>query len=305
MDAWGSTGSALVIGLVLAMFSPCQARECPGVLADPTVRSFGDEQDRIAETVIPALHRDARYALKYFRDQIATFGGFYGDKGIQARIKAEPYSSFLSCFPHLRGAMADLRQSERLQEEAQERSRREEIARKQEEARLALEQERKLKAQVEAKAERDAANQRAAAARQALRDQEMAQAQEEGARLEEEARKKELSRQEAEVTPLNVLVRAYSYYIYIKHCYEKRDGYVIVYINDHEIDRARSDIKTISDKIKQSDPSISDDAAWRLGDSEASKHVETQENCQYVLSILDKAAKSADPEAGMTKKDFE
>jgi hypothetical protein len=74
-----------------------------------------------------------------------------------------------------------------------------------------------------------------------------------------------------EAKPINVLFRAYTRYAYVKFCNQVREGYVLQYINDIEMQRATSMIKAIKDKAIKDEPNLDTDYTWNQGLQEAQR----------------------------------
>jgi hypothetical protein len=66
----------------------------------------------------------------------------------------------------------------------------------------------------------------------------------------------------AEAKPGNKLLRAYSNYIYLKLCHDVREGYVVQYVNDQEMERVDSTTKRIVEAATKEDASINTDDVW-------------------------------------------
>jgi hypothetical protein len=62
--------------------------------------------------------------------------------------------------------------------------------------------------------------------------------------------------------PVNALSVAYGQYRIVTRCHEARDGYLVVYINDVEMERAKSAVTSIEAAMLKADPSIDTAATW-------------------------------------------
>lgn len=62
--------------------------------------------------------------------------------------------------------------------------------------------------------------------------------------------------------PRNRLIRAYAHYVVVKQCHEQRDGYVAVYINDIEMERAREAMGVLEKTVLAGDPSLPTAEMW-------------------------------------------
>jgi hypothetical protein len=83
--------------------------------------------------------------------------------------------------------------------------------------------------------------------------------------------------------PVNQLASAYREYVQVQTCYKDRQGYLVVWVNDIEMDRARRAIHAIEQKLTKDDPSIDTDKLWRS----ALTSVQVSESfCHYSLNRL-------------------
>jgi hypothetical protein len=85
--------------------------------------------------------------------------------------------------------------------------------------------------------------------------------------------------------PINVLFRAYTQYIYVNMCHQNREGYLMVFINDVELDRTEKAIHAIIKQQKKIDPQVDTDFAY----SEAMKERHYQisgETCKWSYNLL-------------------
>jgi hypothetical protein len=62
--------------------------------------------------------------------------------------------------------------------------------------------------------------------------------------------------------PTNRLFNSYRLYAYVKFCNDVRQGYLVQYINDLELDRADKAIKAVVAQITKEDTSINTDDIW-------------------------------------------
>jgi hypothetical protein len=104
--------------------------------------------------------------------------------------------------------------------------------------------------------------------------------------------------------PSNILLMAYSRYIYLRRCFEERTGYATVYLTDVEIDRARKAISGIEKVMLNRDPNIDKDAEWRGANAFAGRAVADYGSCHIELANLLKTFKSEDPLDSALIKDF-
>jgi hypothetical protein len=127
-----------------------------------------------------------------------------------------------------------------------------------------------------------------AEARQRVRDEEKA-------KLAAEAEAKK---------PRNRLLTAYSRYAYIKFCYEIRRGYVSVYVNDIELDRARAAAKDIEGDALKEDKDLDTDSIWKTANEQLRGAFVDRDRCQSALNTLSQQWSTVRPGAGFIQKDF-
>jgi len=100
--------------------------------------------------------------------------------------------------------------------------------------------------------------------------------------------------------PLNRLLTGYRRYAYIKYCNEVRQGYVVVYINEVELDRARVAVKAIEDDALREDRSLDTNAIWNMALKELGGKYVDRVPCQMELNAL----LEQNPRPGTLEKDF-
>ena len=174
-------------------------------------------------------------------------------------------------------------------QKAPERARAEEARRKEE-----FEQQRAL---VERQQAEEQAKQKAEA-------EQRQQEQEKAAKLWEE----EQAKRKAEAArPENQIKTANANYIEVKRCYESREGYAEVFINDAELSRAKDMVAGLEQKLK--DSSMDLDALW----TEANAKAFTPNTmlgplyglgCKTAFNALSQHYLTLFPEAATTEKDF-
>jgi hypothetical protein len=124
--------------------------------------------------------------------------------------------------------------------------------------------------------------------RQKIQDQEKAKAE-----AAAEARK-----------PVNRLLIAYGRYAFVKYCNEVRQGYLMVYVNDIELERARIAVRGIESDAIREDPSLNTDAVWKLANAAIKGEYVEQSICQLRLNELLQQAAAIHPENSIVPKDF-
>jgi hypothetical protein len=111
--------------------------------------------------------------------------------------------------------------------------------------------------------------------------------------LEEAKRKEEMERLEkrraAEAEemrkPINRLRRAYWQYMYVGSCYRVREGYLVVWINDIELERARGAVTRIENEVLNEEPTINIAAVWKeVADRKPASIYEAQ--CKPAYNVL-------------------
>jgi hypothetical protein len=87
------------------------------------------------------------------------------------------------------------------------------------------------------------------------------------AKLDAERAKKraETEREQAviDALPVNRLRFDYAAFAYVRFCHESRQGYLVQYVNDVEMEKAHKAIKEIVAQATKEDPTINTDEVWR------------------------------------------
>jgi hypothetical protein len=121
-------------------------------------------------------------------------------------------------------------------------------------------------------AQRQAADEEAAEERRRIAAEESKEAQERRRIAAEEAaqERRRIAAWEAveAAKPRNRLLSVYANYVIVKQCHDQRDGYIAVYINDTEIERAREAMGVIEKAILAEDPSLPATEMWAKVSSE-------------------------------------
>ncbi len=110
------------------------------------------------------------------------------------------------------------------------------------------------------------------------------------------------------------LLDAYGMYKLISYCYEKREGYLIVFINDIELDKAKKQVKAI-EKTITSKIELDTDEVWEelmkdwdtlklLVDADTAGSNPDWDACDPFLFLLENLATSYGIKSGSDKKDF-
>lgn len=114
----------------------------------------------------------------------------------------------------------------------------------------------RMTSELKAEAERKAEVQRQATEAERLRAVAETQRQ-------EAARRSAAEREVENASPQGQLRRAYSLYILLRWCHATREGYLVQYINDVEMQRVDAAIKAIVGKWRKVEPEMDTDLLWR------------------------------------------
>jgi hypothetical protein len=111
-----------------------------------------------------------------------------------------------------------------------------------------------------------------------------AQAQQIEQQRQDNAKKAEKARIAA--LPVNRVLNGYSYYADVKRCHDVRNGYLVQYINDPELERATVAVKAIVEKATAEDTTVDTDVQWQKALAYANTLPMDRTDCQYWLSQL-------------------
>jgi hypothetical protein len=100
------------------------------------------------------------------------------------------------------------------------------------------------------------------------------------------------------------LLAAYKRYAVVKYCNQTRQGYVAVYVNDIELDRARTAVKAIEDKVVAADKDLNTDTLWKRALSELNGVDISRDQCQLSLHELNRQYNGIRPPDSILPKDF-
>jgi hypothetical protein len=140
-----------------------------------------------------------------------------------------------------------------------------------EQAHLAREREAQIAREAREQARQAAEEDSARRAEMDRLDRERQEAERKKAKQEAAQRDAELSAKRAaeqqeqeriDRLPINRLLNAYRMFAYARLCNEVRQGYLVTYVNDIELERARNAIRAIAAQIKKEDSSINTDDTW-------------------------------------------
>jgi hypothetical protein len=107
-------------------------------------------------------------------------------------------------------------------------------------------------------AAKEAADRQAVALAAQRREQERVEA------VRQEHQQEEARAQAIEAAkPINRLYRGYQYYAHVKFCNEVREGHLVKYVNDVEMERAETAIKAVVEQTTKEDASIDTDDIWK------------------------------------------
>jgi hypothetical protein len=100
--------------------------------------------------------------------------------------------------------------------------------------------------------------------------------------------------------PRNRLYRAYASYVIVKQCHDQRDGYMMVYVTDTEVERAREAMVVIEKKVLAEDPSLPATEIWARASNERRINFYSgynwswyRETCQAALATILRAVRPA------------
>lgn len=110
-------------------------------------------------------------------------------------------------------------------------------------------------------------------------------------KMEEERRAAQAAEAKEMRKPINRLRRAYSQYMYVRSCYRERQGYLVVWINDIEMERARGAVTLIENEVLNEEATIDTAAVWKeLAERKPATIYEAQ--CKPTYNALTEAAPS-------------
>jgi hypothetical protein len=104
-------------------------------------------------------------------------------------------------------------------------------------------------------------------------------------------KQEELKRAKAEgarqaALPHNRVINAYALYTKVAFCSEVREGYMLQYVSEPELYRARIAIKAIVAAALKKDSSLNTDDLWNKGRQAASGFHASRDYCQFMLTQL-------------------
>lgn len=73
--------------------------------------------------------------------------------------------------------------------------------------------------------------------------------------------------EKVQALPVNRLLNGYTAFGYVRFCHESRQGYLIQYVNDFEMQKAERAVKAIVAQTTKEDPSLDTDKVWREAQS--------------------------------------
>jgi len=104
-------------------------------------------------------------------------------------------------------------------------------------------------------------------------------------------KQEELRQAEAEAIrvanlPSSRIVNAYRLYTMVKYCNQVREGYLVKYVNDVEMERAEVVIRAIVNKAKSEDPSVDTDKLWSQAQQATNGQMASQSYCEMYYNQL-------------------
>jgi hypothetical protein len=104
----------------------------------------------------------------------------------------------------------------------------------------------------------------------------------------------ELTTEETQALPINRLLNSYRFYIYSAICNQVREGYLVQYVNDVELVRARNAVKAIQAQALKDDPSIDIDYVWKAALKDPVGRYVLESKCRSTLvQLINDSPKSA------------
>jgi hypothetical protein len=110
-------------------------------------------------------------------------------------------------------------------------------------------------------------------AERAIRDAEMREETERFRRRQEAEAAEAAARAEWLRKPANRLALAYAQYMYVRACHAARQGYLAVWINDVQMQRARDAVTRIENEVLKEDGTIDTTATWKEIDQRSPSHI--------------------------------
>jgi len=104
--------------------------------------------------------------------------------------------------------------------------------------------------------------------------------------------------------PENLLGLGYVRYIFLKKCHQARDGYLLIYVSDAEIERARLEVRRIEEAIKEKHPDIPTSDLWAKANRRSQDFEVSMELCHSTVSDLDMLTGQVVPGGLGVDKDF-
>jgi hypothetical protein len=86
--------------------------------------------------------------------------------------------------------------------------------------------------------------------------------------------------------PTQRVLRGHIDYSIVKFCHDARDGYLLKYINDVEMERAITAIHAIVDQAKTQDPTINTDTLWNMSQKSLDRRPVNEIGCHNMLNRL-------------------
>ena len=99
------------------------------------------------------------------------------------------------------------------------------------------------------------------------------------------------------------LYSGYRMYHLIKRCYERREGFASVFINDTQYEKARLKAMNLEEDAKEATPDLDTDALWKSGVANAKGYFINFESCQNYFSAIFrlKSSRNVGPNTAATK----
>jgi hypothetical protein len=104
----------------------------------------------------------------------------------------------------------------------------------------------------------------------------------------------DMTTEEIQALPINRLLNAYRFFIYVTICNQSREGYFVTPVNDADLMRAHNAAKAIQEKALKDDPSIDSDHVWQLARKDPVDRYVIEHKCRSALvQLINDSPKSA------------
>jgi hypothetical protein len=102
----------------------------------------------------------------------------------------------------------------------------------------------------------------------------------------EKAKQRDIEAAREAAKPQNRAFRAYNLYVRVKFCNETRQGYLVQYVNDVEMDRATIAVKAVVREAQKEEPDMDTNPIWEKARQAASGSIASDSYCRMYLGQL-------------------